>query len=122
MEFELTQKTQLLCISDCKYSNVVSYINNQDGTRTNSEDRMKILGFVFGKKPNVSEHVDYVITKYYRAVWSISHIKKSKIPVQTIVNVYCVMLRPIIEFCHVVYHPMLSEEQSEKIEKLQRQH
>ena len=32
----------------------------------------------------------------------------------------CSMLRPIVEFCSVVYHPMLNNEQSLRVERLQK--
>ena len=77
---------------------------------------MKILEFVFGERPNAGAHVDYVIQKYNRAVWSINHLKKARIPNNVLVKIYCSMLRPIIEFCSVVYHPMLTQEQDVRIE------
>ena len=49
-----------------------------------------------------------------------NHIKRARIPVSTILNVYCIMLRPIIEFCNVIYHPMLTLDQNKRIEHLQK--
>ena len=81
---------------------------------------MKILGFVFGTKPNVQEHLNYMYNKYNRALWSINHIKRAGLKLSVIVRVYCSMLRPIIEFCSPVYHSLLTNEQSQRIENLQK--
>ena len=64
---------------------------------------MKILGFVFGNKPTVTAHIDYIVEKYNRAVWSINHIKRAGMENSVTINVYCSMLRPIIEFCIILY-------------------
>ena len=81
---------------------------------------MKVLGFVFSSKPGVGAHVDYMSKKYRRALWSLHHLKGANLPVEKLVLVYCSMLRAIIEFCQVIYHSMLTEEQNNNIEKLQK--
>ena len=81
---------------------------------------MKILGFIFSNKPNANAHVDYIVKKYNKALWSLNHIKRSGIDVKTILTVYCVMLRPLIEFCSPVYHPLISNEQNVRLEGLQK--
>ena len=52
-------------------------------------------------------------------MWSLNHIKRAGINQGTMVSVYCAMLRPLIEFCSAVYHPMLNEQQSVSLERLQ---
>ena len=37
-----------------------------------------------------------------------------------LVTVYCSMLRPVLEYCSVVYHTLITREESERIERLQR--
>ena len=81
---------------------------------------MKILGFVFGRVPNVSYHIDHITNKFNSAVWSLNHLKRSNISKTVMVEVYKIMLRPIIEFCGNVYHAMLTNEMTERLESLQR--
>ena len=113
-------KTQLLCMSGTNFAETESYIKDTNGNVINSSDEMKILGFIFSKEPNVNAHMDYTATKFNRAVWALSHLRRAKIDNTTLLRVYLVMLRPIIEFCSPVYHTMLTKEQSLRIEGLQR--
>ena len=114
------EKTQLLCISDSNYSNTTSYLYTGKEERITSSNEMKILGFVFGERPNADLHVAYTIKKFNRAVWSLNHIKRAGVANNILVQVYCSMLRPIVEFCSVVYHNMLTSEQNLNLERLQK--
>ena len=81
--------------------------------------RMKILGFIFDDKPNVSAHISYSIQKFNRAIWSLSHLKRAKIDVAILLEVYKIMLRPLLEYSAQVYHHMLTNEQSCELERQQ---
>ena len=113
------KKTQLLCLHDNRNATVQSYINTEDGCITSSES-MKILGFVFGQRPSVEYHVSNIALKYNKSIWSLVHLKRAGIGVDILNNVYQIMLRPILEYCNVIYHSMLSIEQSNRLESLQR--
>ena len=52
---------------------------------------------------------------------AIIHQKKAMIENGLLVEIYKSSLRPILEFCSVVYHSMVSKEQSKALERLQRQ-
>ena len=40
---------------------------------------------------------------------------------QQLFKVYVIFIRPVIEYCCVIYHPMLTQGQSEELERLQKQ-
>ena len=113
------KKTQSICISDCNYYTVSSYINTEDGRIENSMS-LKILGFVFGNEPNANEHVSYLVKKFIKCSWSLTHLKRAGISQTDLIEVYKSSLRPVIEFCSVVYHALLTADQSERIERLQK--
>ena len=46
-------------------------------------------------------------------------MKRAGIRGSILVTVYCLVLRPIIEFCSAVYHLLLTAAQSEGLERLQ---
>ena len=112
-------KTQLLNISDPRQSDIVSHIV-ADGVKVESVETMKILGFVFGKNPNVSEHVSYCINKFNKSIWALIHLKRAGIVEDTLLDIYKVMLRPHLEYCSPVFSPMLTKEQSDNLERQQR--
>ena len=68
----------------------------------------------------MTEHINYICQKYKKAAWSINHIKRAGMNNSIIVTVYTSILRPIIEFCSPVYHSLITEEQSNMLERLQK--
>ena len=113
------EKTQLLCLSDSRHYCVNSYINSQHST-IKSTEKMKILGFIFEESPTVNAHIEYSITKFNRAIWSLSHLKRAKIENFVLLECYKVMLRPILEYCSVVYDSMLTGELVDRLERQQK--
>jgi hypothetical protein len=79
------------------------------------------LGFHFSDKPNVSEHVNALIKKTRRRYWTLRHLRTFGFDENELVAVYKSLVRSVIEYCSVVYHSMLTSEQSIKIERLQLQ-
>ena len=53
-------------------------------------------------------------------MWALVHFKRANINCDVLCRVYQIMLRPLLEYCHVIYNSMLSKEQSEKLESLQK--
>ena len=112
------KKTQLLCVSDSRHSDIVSYINADD-ERIESVQEMKILGFIFQNRPNVNAHVKYCITKYNKALWALNHLKRANIDTVTLLETYKVMLRPLLEYCSAVFNPMLTDDLVKQLERQQ---
>ena len=81
---------------------------------------MKILGFMFNNKPSPKAHVDFLISKFHRHVWSLFHLKRAGLPNDTIVEVYKSMSRPILEYAGNVICTMLTEGDTERLESCRR--
>ena len=112
------KKTQMLCITGRLDSKIDSYI--YDGTnRIESSDTLKILGFTFGRSPGPEEHVKKIEEKFRAKIWSIRFLKKAKLPLSDITDLYCTVFRPSIDYCVPTYHSMLTNEQSDRLERLQ---
>ena len=82
---------------------------------------MKLLGFVFNQEPNVSAHVQEIKRKFRGRFWSLIHLRKSGFCGRELMSLFNVFVRPVIEFCSVIYHPLLTKGQSEELEKMQKQ-
>ena len=113
------KKTQSICISACNYHDVRSEIHTRCAQISNNS-MLKVLGFVFDNHPTVSAHIENVSIKFSRSMWAIIHLKRAMIENGQLVEIYKSSLRPILEICSVVYHSMVSNEQSEALERLQR--
>ena len=53
------------------------YIDTEDNEKIVSGEKLKILRFVFGTRPNVKEHMRSVIRKFNARSWTIWNLKKS---------------------------------------------
>ena len=112
-------KTQLLCISGRSDSIVTTHIKNE-GQMIESGSSLKILGFYFGTKPGVEEHVANIEKKFRSRIWSLRFLKRARLSNTQLSKLYQGVLRPVIEYCCPTYHSMLTEGQSDRLEKLQK--
>ena len=84
-----------------------------------SNESLKILGYTFGSRPSAKEHVKTIRKDFAAKAWAITNLKKAKIRNQSLVIIYCSLLRSTIEYAAPVYAHFLTKEQSEALERLQ---
>ena len=53
--------------------------------------------------------------------WVLRHLKLSGFNESELAMVYKTVVRPVLDYCCVVYHPLLTDEQDQQIERLQAQ-
>ena len=112
-------KKNLLCISSNPFCEVRSQIEI-DGKTVESGKTLKMLGFIFGNNCSMSARVDYLYKKVCAKIWAIRNLKKAEVDIDLILIYYKTVIRPSIEYAVQVYHHALTEEQSNKIESMQR--
>lgn len=115
-----SKKTQLLAISANYDDDVKTYIRPFGDTEIRSGPELKILGFWFGRRPDVRTHIDKLIAKFRSSLWGLRILRDSGLGSRDLVYVYITVLRPVIEFASMTYHSLLTSTQSEQIERLQR--
>ena len=57
-------KTRMICISDDKTYEPISFLNTSDGTKISSGSQMKVLGFNFDTRPNCRAHMTVTHRKF----------------------------------------------------------
>lgn len=114
-----SKKTQIIVISDSLTYEPRTMITDKDGNDISCKDDMKILGFTFGKKPNMNKHIRGVLTRIRRKYWGLRHLKKIGLNENELVVAYKSSVLPIADYCDVVYHSLLSDEQDEALERAQ---
>ena len=112
-------KTQLLCVSSAINYDVRSFIYEK-GQRLESADELKLLGYYMGRRPRPDIHLREMRRKFGARSWILRILKHAGIPNQSLVQVYTSLVRPILEYPSNVFHPALSDEMSESLERLQR--
>ena len=80
---------------------------------------MKILGFNFSQLPTIEFHLQYMFKKFRKRLWLLRNLKKARADSKDLVDCYCCFLRSVLDYCTNVYHPMLSQGQTDTLEKLQ---
>ena len=113
------RKTQMLCVSPALHSDVKTVIR-AGNTIIDSQKTLKILGFIFGSSPDISEQIDSIVTKFRRRVWVLRHLRKANIPHADLVKLYSSLVLPVLDFTCVIYHSMLTKTQAQKLESLQK--
>ena len=81
---------------------------------------MKLVGFTFGNRPGAGEHVKAIEDKVQSKIWMLYKLRNAGFKGDNLFKLYCCYLRSIIEYCSVVYHPMLTGGQCWDLERLQR--
>ena len=113
------KKTQLLCVSADNGCDSVAEISvNNEVIR--SQDSVKVLGFMIGKSPGVHDQVQLMKNKFRARFWSLIHLRRAGFKGNSLFNLYCIFVRPVLEANSVVFHSMLNKGQINDIEKMHR--
>lgn len=114
-----TGKTNLLCITDAQSFKAGAYFYSMDVTKLVSGNELKLLGFRFGPRPTCQVHLNAVKRSFKGRYWLLIHMKQHFYTEKELVRAYKTLVRPLAEYCSVVYHSMMTDKQDEEIERLQ---
>ena len=81
---------------------------------------MKLLGFVFGEKPTVHAQVNNIIEKAASRSFVIRHLAGVGVDKGRIKNIYCSIIRSLLEYSSVTFGPMLAQYQVNRLENIQK--
>ena len=112
-------KNALLCISDALSFKAGAFFRAEDGMVLSSSEGLKLLGFCFNSRPNCDAHVEAMKKSFRGRYWMLIHMRQHHFTEEELVQAYKVIVRPIAEYCLVVYHSMITDQQDEAIERLQ---
>ena len=77
------------------------------------------MGFIFNQEADVADQVEALCKRFRSRTWALRDLRKSGFTENELVTVYKSVIRPIIEYTSVIYHPMLTADQTNYIEKQQ---
>ena len=72
-------------------------------------------------RPSVHAHVEALKSRMREMYWVLRHLRRAGFTEGELARVYCTVVRPVLDYCAVVYHPMLTYEQDQAVERLQAQ-
>ena len=114
-------KTKILCISDAQTYKARANLLDADGNRLESGGHMKVLGFHMDSRPSVHAHVQALRVRMRDTMWVLRHLKRAGFTEGELATVYRTVVRPVLDYCATIYHPMLTDEQDQAVERLQAQ-
>ena len=97
-----------------------AWIRLIDGTVMYSASLFKILGFTFSDKPTIHAQINYIINRAASSFFLIRRFAGIVVDKSKVKNLYCSLVRSIMEYSSVTYGPMLAKYQSNKLENLQK--
>ena len=80
----------------------------------------KLLGYWLTKDMKTGRHVKYMLEICYKRLWAIIKLKKAGISNQDILHFFFMKIRSVLESNCPVFHSMLTQEQTDDIERLQK--
>ena len=113
------EKTAVLPISGAVSYDARAHIYGENNERIDSGSTLKTLGFIFNKQADVSDQVEALTRRFRSRTWALRDLRKSGLTTDELLTVYKSTIRPVIEYSSVIYHPMLTCELSDYIEKQQ---
>ena len=113
------EKTAILCMSDSQTYKAACKLQDSNGVVLHSGEKMKVLGFHLDSRPTVHAHVAALQVRMRGTAWVLRHLKIAGFTEAELATVYRTVVRPVLDYCAVVYHPMLTDEQDQLVEKLQ---
>ena len=63
--------------------------------------------------------MESIKTKFRQRLWTLYNLKKHGFTVDELVLVYKTVVRPVADYCDIVYHLLLTDQQDEELERAQ---
>ena len=81
---------------------------------------MKLLGFQFSNRPYVHAQVDYLINRAASRSFVIRRLSGVGVNKERLKNIYCSIVRSVLEYSSVRYGPMLAQYEKNRLENVQK--
>ena len=80
----------------------------------------KLLGYWLTEDMKTNRHIEHILKISYKRIWAISKLSKAGIHPKDIIHFFNVKIRSVLESSCPVFHSMITKEQSNDIERLQK--
>ena len=115
-----------LNVSKCNYM-IFSRSKTNFATRLKIENQTlekinatKILGVWISEDLSWSKNCQVICQKAYSRMSMITKLKYAGVSFEDLIEIYILFIRSVVEYCAVAFHSTLTQEQSRKLEKIQK--
>ena len=114
------EKTKVMIFKSSKKYDFMPEVKLEKGDCLEVVSDLKILGVVISSNMNWKKNTDLVCKKGYSKLWIIRRLKILGASRKTLLDFYINFVRSILEYAAPVWHPGLTETESNKIERIQK--
>ena len=82
--------------------------------------KKKLLGYWFTADMKTDRHVEHILGISYKRIWAIRKLKKAGVSDSDILHFFFMKIRSVLESNCVVYHSMLTQDNTNDIERIQK--
>ena len=82
--------------------------------------QVKLLGVIIRSDLKWTDHVNHITSKASRKLYLIRLLKRFGMPLSDLITVFTAYIRPILAYCCIVWNSSLTQQQSAKIETMQK--
>ena len=83
-------------------------------------DEYKLVGVMISSNLKWDENTDYITKKAYSRLWMLRRLKNLGLKKTSLLQVFTMQIRSVLEFGAVVWHSMLTDQNSRAIERVQK--
>ena len=91
-----------------------------NGVQPSKVSHLKLLGISLQDDLKWNLHVDEIVSKASRRLYTLCILRNSRTPVEDMITVYTCCIRPVLEYACPVWHTSLTESLIYKIEFVQK--
>ena len=114
-----TEKTKTMVITFSKSEARFDPINIR-GNVIENVDHFKLLGLHINDKLTWDNHVTFICKKASQRLYFITLLKRAGVLESDLITIYCSIVRSIMEYVAVIWHPGLTKDQSKMVEHVQK--
>ena len=85
-----------------------------------SVDEYKLVGVMISSSLKWDENTEYITKKAYSRLWMLRRLKNLGLNKTSLLQVFTMQIRSVLEFGAVVWHSMLTDQNSRAIERVQK--
>ena len=105
---------------DFKRNNHVFAPVTVNGKGLSVVNSVKIIGLTLSNDLSWNNHIDECIKKANKRLYFLVLLKRARVNCNDIINLYCSMVRPILEYCDTIFHYSLPDYLSDDLERVQK--
>ena len=112
-------KTKVMLFNTAKQSDFMPEIV-VDNENLEVVEEFKLLGVMITSDLKWETNTEYITKKAYKRLWMIRRLKNLGMNTKSLVKIFTTQIRSVLEFGAVTWHPMLTKENSNAIERLRK--